>query len=101
MSGALLRYRVMADIVGVLLVILFLVGMPLKYGAGQPAVVSVIAPIHGFLYIVYLLAAFDLSRRAHLTLSEMLAMAAAGLLPFLAFFVERRMTQRVERHLSP
>ena len=100
MSGALLRYRVMADIVGVLLLVLCLVGMPLKYGADQPVVVSVIAPIHGFLYIVYLLAALDLSRRARLTLSEMVAMAAAGLLPFLAFFVERRMTQRVAQRLS-
>jgi len=104
-NGALFRYRVMADVVGVALLILFLVGMPLEYGADQPAVVEVLGPIHGFLYLVYLLAAVDLSRRARLRWPQMLAMAAAGLLPFLAFIVERRMTrrvtQRVARQLSP
>jgi len=85
----------MADIVGVALLVLVLVGMPLKYFAGQPAVVSVLGPIHGLLYIVYLLTAIDLSRRVQLRLLELVAMAAAGLLPFLAFIVERRMTQRV------
>ncbi len=95
LRGALLRYRVMADIVGVALVVLVLVGMPLKYLADQPTVVGVLGPIHGFLYIVYLLTAIDLSRRVQLRLLEMVAIAAAGLLPFLAFIVERRMTRRV------
>ncbi len=95
LRGALFRYRVMADVVGVALVVLVLVGMPLKYLAGQPGVVNVLGPIHGLLYIVYLLTAIDLSRRVRLRLLEMVAMAAAGLLPFLAFVVERRMTRRV------
>jgi len=85
----------MADVVGVALLVLVLVGMPLKYFAGHPVLVSVLGPIHGLLYIVYLLAAVDLSRRVQLRLLELVAMAAAGLLPFLAFIVERRMTQRV------
>jgi len=85
----------MADIVGVALVVLVLVGMPLKYLADQPTVVGVLGPIHGFLYIVYLLTAIDLSRRVQLRLLEMVAIVAAGLLPLLAFIVERRMTRRV------
>jgi integral membrane protein len=99
--GALFRYRVMAYVVGVGLLVLVLIGMPLQYGAGQPAVVTVLGPIHGFFYIVYLLAAIDLGRRAQCTLLEMVAMSAAGLLPFFAFIVERRMTQRLEQQLSP
>ncbi len=91
----------MADTVGVALLVLVLVGMPLKYVADQPAMVSVLGPIHGFLYIVYLLAALDLSRRAHLRLPQMAAMAAAGFLPFLAFAVERRITKRLMAQLSP
>jgi len=85
----------MADIVGVALLVLVLVGMPLKYGAGQPALVNLLGPIHGFFYIVYLLTAIDLSRRAQLGLGEMVAMAASGLLPFLAFLVERWITRRL------
>lgn len=35
--GALLRYRIMAYLVGVLLVVLVLIGMPLKYFARTTA----------------------------------------------------------------
>jgi len=91
----------MADIVGAALLVLVLVGMPLKYVADHPALVSVLGPIHGFLYIVYLVAALDLSRRAHLRLPQMAAMAAAGFLPLLAFVVERRITKRLMPQLSP
>jgi integral membrane protein len=94
-DGALLRYRVMAFIVGVGLLILVFIGIPLQYGAGEPVVAQVVGPIHGFLYIVYLLAALDLARRARFTLWQLAGMVGAGFVPFLAFFVEHRVTQRV------
>jgi integral membrane protein len=104
-KGALVRYRVMAYAVGVGLLVLTLVGVPLQYAAGRPGVVAVVGPIHGFLYIVYLLAAFDLARRARLSLLQVVAMVAAGLLPFLAFFVEHRvtktLTERVPTNADP
>jgi integral membrane protein len=93
LTSALRRYQVMADIVGVGLLLLVFVGMPLQYAAGQPVVVSVVGPIHGFAYIMYLAAAFDLSRRARLSVGKIAAMVAAGLVPFLAFYVERRISQ--------
>lgn len=92
--GALTRYRVMAYIVGVGLIVLVFIGMPLQYGAGTKAVVAIVGPIHGALYIVYLLAALDLVRRTRLSVWAMVAMVAAGLVPFVAFVVERRITAR-------
>jgi integral membrane protein len=101
MRGALLRYRVMAYLVGTGLIILVFVGIPLQYGASKPGVVMVVGPIHGALYIVYLLAAIDLARRGRFTLLQMAAMIGAGFLPFLAFFIERRVTRRVEQEFPP
>ncbi len=95
MRGALLRYRVMAVIVGIGLIVLVFVGIPLQYGAGKPGVVAVVGPIHGFLYIVYLAAALDLARRARFTLWQMAAMVGAGFIPFLAFVIEHRVTKRL------
>ncbi|MDQ6783947.1 MAG: DUF3817 domain-containing protein [Actinomycetota bacterium] len=92
MSGALMRYRVMAYVVGFGLILLVLVGMPLKYGAGVDVVVTVVGPLHGALYIAYLLVAVDLVRRTRLSLWVLAAMVAAGLVPFVAFIVERRVT---------
>ncbi len=96
MTGALLRYRIMAYIVGCGLIILVFIGIPLQYGANEPGVVSVVGPLHGFLYIVYLLAALDLARRARFSILQMAAMIGAGFLPFLAFIIERKVTSRVE-----
>jgi integral membrane protein len=95
MKAALLRYRVMAFIVGVGLLILVFIGVPLKYAAGVPQVEQVVGPLHGFLYIVYLFTAVDLARRARFTLWQMAAMVGAGFIPFLAFVVEARVARRV------
>jgi integral membrane protein len=95
MNGALLRYRVMAYTVGVGLIILVFVGVPLQYGFNQPIVVQIVGPVHGFLYILYLVMALDLARRARFSLLQMAAMVGAGLLPFLAFIIERKITRRI------
>ena len=95
MSGAILRYRVMAYIVGVMLIILVCVAVPLQFAAGKPQLEEIVGPMHGFLYMIYLVAAADLARRAKFTLLQMAAMVGAGLIPTLAFFVERRITKGV------
>jgi integral membrane protein len=95
MAGALTRYRAMAWIVGIMLILLVLVAMPLKYFAGDPLMVAVIGPIHGFLYMVYLVASFDLFRRADWPLKRLALMILAGLVPFLSFIVERQVTREI------
>lgn len=100
MSGALLRYRIMAYIVGVGLLILVFIGVPLQYAAGEPAMAAIVGPIHGFLYIVYLVAAIDLARRAQFSIWQLLAMVGAGFVPFLAFVVEHRVTRRLQAEMT-
>lgn len=92
MTSPLLRYRVMAYIVGVLLVVLVFIGMPLKYLGGVPEVVAVVGTAHGFLYMVYLVTALDLAIRRRWRIGKILVVFAAGLVPFLTFYVERRVT---------
>jgi integral membrane protein len=90
----------MAYVVGVGLIVLVFIGVPLQYAAGDRGVVAVVGPLHGFLYIVYLAAAFDLARRARLSIWQMAAMVGAGFIPFLAFYVEHRMTKVVEERIG-
>jgi integral membrane protein len=91
-GAALTRYRVIAWIVGVALILLVVIGMPLKYAFDNPVVVETVGQAHGFLYMVYLLAAFDLSRRANWPLKRMLLVMLAGTVPFVSFYAERRVT---------
>ena len=100
LRGALLRYRVMAYAVGVMLILLVFVGIPLQI-AGHPTLVRVIGPIHGFLYIVYLVAAADLTRRVGWPARELIWIVLAGVIPFAAFVVERRVSAAVAAAGSP
>ncbi len=95
MRGALTRYRAIAYVVGVVLILLVVVGMPLKYLWDEPVVVETIGPAHGFLYMVYLVAAFDLGRRARWPLSRMILVMLAGTVPFVSFAAERTVTRWV------
>ena len=86
--GALIRYRVMAYLVGTLLVVLVLVGMPLKYFAGNGAVVTWAGSPHGYLYMVLSATAYDLGRRVHWPWGRLIVIALAGTVPFLSFWAE-------------
>ncbi|HYN95955.1 MAG TPA: DUF3817 domain-containing protein [Pilimelia sp.] len=100
MGAALIRYRVIAYVVGVVLIALVVVGMPLKYAAGEPGVVETIGPAHGFLYVLYLLASFDVGRRAGWPLKRMILVMLAGTVPFVSFYAERVVSERVRRDQS-
>jgi integral membrane protein len=91
-QGALTRYRVIAWIVGVVLLVLVLVGMPLKYLADNASVVAIVGPVHGFLFMVYLALTFDLARRADWEFPRMVLVMAAGTIPFLSFWAERKVS---------
>jgi integral membrane protein len=87
--NALLRYRIVAYVVGVGLVVLVLIGVPLKYAGNFDGVVAVVGPLHGFLYIVYLLLTIDLARRIRLNIFVTVLVMLAGTIPFLSFVGER------------
>ncbi|SCF08612.1 DUF3817 domain-containing protein [Micromonospora mirobrigensis] len=103
MGGALTRYRVIAWIVGVALVVLVLIGMPLKYLFHDATVVAVVGTAHGWLYMLYLAATFDLSRRLNWPLKRMLLVMLAGTVPFVSFYAERRVSHwlAAERPRTP
>jgi integral membrane protein len=91
-QGALTRYRIIAWVVGVGLLVLVLVGMPLKYIGDQDSVVAIVGPIHGFLFMVYIVLTFDLARRVKWPFGRMLLVMLAGTIPFLSFWAERKVS---------
>ena len=96
MSGALLRFRVLAYVVGVLLVLLVCVGVPLRYLADVPQVSRTVSPVHGLMFVVYLVALGDLARRMGWGVRRVLLLALAGVVPFLSFVAERGVTREVQ-----
>lgn len=94
-ATALKRYQVMAYVVGVMLLVLVFVAIPLRYGFDVPEVSKIVSPVHGFLYIVYLVTAFDLALKAKFTAKGTLLVLLAGVVPFVSFWAERRVSRRV------
>ncbi len=100
MAAALTRYRVLAYVVGVGLLLLVLVAMPLKYFADSPGLVAVVGPLHGFIFFVYVLATLDLAVRARFSPVWTVLVLIAGTIPFVSFVAERRVTADVRAQLD-
>jgi integral membrane protein len=92
MSGALARYRVMAVVVSIALFVL-LFGMVLRYGFDYAHFSEVYSPIHGALYIVYLVTVVLLAQRARWSLLRTVGVMVAGAVPVLSYVVERRVVR--------
>jgi integral membrane protein len=102
LAGALTRFRTIAWVVGVLLLALTLVAMPMKYFGDNSMGVALIAPIHGWCYVLYLGAVGDLARRVQSwSVPRILLVALAGTVPFLSFFIERQVRQWVQLPEEP
>lgn len=103
MKDALLRYRVMAYVVGVLLIVLVLVGVPLKYLSPEGTtaqevgewITTYLGIAHGWLYMIFLVMAFLLARRERWDPAFTVTTLLLGTVPVLSFWAERRATRRV------
>ena len=100
MRNAWIRYRIMAWVVGTLLVVLVCVGLPLKYFYDDPTVVTWTAIPHGYLYMILLITAVDLGLRARWSWTRMILIALAGTVPFLSFVAERSATKNIRAKLA-
>jgi integral membrane protein len=90
-QGAVTRYRVMAYVTGTLLIILFFVAVPLKIFAHDGTLSNLVGLPHGVVcYPLYLVTTFDLYRRVRWPLSRVALIVLAGVIPFLTFYVERK-----------
>src|ERR1700728_1812146 len=93
---AVRRYRVMAYVTGVVLMVLCFVGIPLQVFAHNLAVVTYVGPTHGILYLISLGAAYLMTRQVGMKLAspQTVLVLLAGTIPVLTFVVERWVTRR-------
>lgn len=93
MRVSLTFYRVMAYIVGCLLVVLVCVGIPLQIWGGNPSVVDVTGTMHGFLYMTLIISAVNLGQRIRWPWWRIIIIALAGTIPFVTFVAEHFATK--------
>ena len=96
-TAVLTRFRLMAILCGVNLLLLIFGYMPAKYlfDAIETNKWLISIPIaHGYLYIVYILTALQIGVQKKMSLPIILALIAAGTLPFASFVAERRIVKK-------
>lgn len=101
-KSVLTRYRVMAYVTGVLLVLLTL-GVIAKYVLdinGAADFTRIVGIAHGWLYVVYLVVAFDLGSKAKWPVGKQLWVLLAGTVPTAAFIVERKISHELEAKVT-
>ncbi|TRZ58248.1 MAG: DUF3817 domain-containing protein [Streptomycetaceae bacterium] len=97
MKSAILRFRVMAIIAGVMSLLLWFVYMPIKYIFEAPDLHSSIIwipMVHGYLYPIYILTAIQFATKARWPIMKMLGLILAGTLPVASLLAERRVVRR-------
>lgn len=102
--GALGRYRVMAFVTGMFLLVLT-VNMVLKYAVGIDdetfvRFASIVAIVHGWIFVVYSATCLHLWILMKWRLGRLAAMVAGGVVPVMSFVVERRIRREVLASLS-
>ena len=120
-EAALQRYRLAANVGGVLLIVLCLVGVPLANFDGTPMwagdaiptpnwfddgsradqlgefITGILGTLHGWLYMIFLVMAFALARKARWEMGFTVVTLLCGTIPVVSFWAERRATRRVQR----
>jgi integral membrane protein len=95
LRGPLSRFRIAAYVTGVGLLGLVVV-MVWRYAFGNPGPSAVYSPIHGVVYMVYLVLTVDLAIKARWSVKGTVGVLLAGCVPFVSFIVERAVTRRVQ-----
>jgi integral membrane protein len=97
--GALARYRVMAYVTGVMLLLLCL-EMVLHYGPPKSGALDWVPRLHGFVYMVYLVTTWDLWSRMRWSWGRLVTMALAGVVPVMSFVLERRVHAQADARIG-
>ena len=95
-------FKVMAFIVGIGLLVL-VAEIVISYGFGRKGDQNPLSwwpQPHGFIYMVYLVATALLGFKVGWTLPKIVLVMLAGCVPFLSFWVERRVAREVEAGLA-
>lgn len=92
-GSALRRFKVMAVVVGIGLLILCL-EIVLHYGFDNESL-AWWSPIHGVLYMAYLVTTVDLGLKVRWPLVKTVGVMLAGVVPFLSFVIERKVAREV------
>jgi integral membrane protein len=91
LHSAIGRLRLIGYAEGISLIVLLCIAMPLKYFAGKPEAVRVIGWIHGFLFVLFVLAAFVVYIKKKWPIKRFIVACLAAFLPLGTFVFDAQL----------
>jgi len=101
LRSPLRRLRVLGFIEGTTLLCLIAIAVPLKHFAGRPEYVSLLGPIHGAVFTIYLLTLWGTVSDGGWRRDEVLRTALMSLLPFGTFFNDALLRRKQLEFFQP
>lgn len=90
------RFRLLAFLEGVSLIVLVFIGMPLKYMAGNPALVKSIGPLHGLLFLFYVAYTFSIAAENKWIFTKTTwKVLLASFIPFGTFYTDHTILKKI------
>lgn len=93
-ADPLWRLRSAGLLEGTTLLLLVVVAVPLKHVAGLPQAVSLLGPIHGFVFLIYIALVIETVAGGGWTMREGARLGLASLVPFGTFLNHRWLERR-------
>lgn len=84
-------FRKVALAEGISYLVLLFIAMPLKYWAGQPLAVKYVGWAHGVLFVLYIIFLMMAWQEKKWGIIKVITLFIASLIPFAAFYVEKKM----------
>lgn len=90
------RLRMIAILEGISLLILLLIAVPIKYGLGDSAMVRLMGPIHGSLFLLFLINTLSVGVEQNWKFRQITwKLLLACIIPFGTFYIDRKILSRL------
>ncbi|MCG3167851.1 MAG: hypothetical protein POELPBGB_03650 [Bacteroidia bacterium] len=90
------RFRLLAFLEGMSLIVLVFIGMPLKYMAANPALVKSVGPLHGLLFLFYVAYTFSIAAENEWKFSQTTwKVLLASFIPFGTFYTDHTILKKI------
>ena len=91
------RLRLLAFLEGVSLLLLVFIAVPIKYYFENPALVKAIGPVHGILFLLFVVNAIQIGVAYRWKLKTTFKVLVACIIPFGTFYIDSNLLRRMHQ----
>jgi len=90
------RLRIIAILEGISLLVLVFIAVPLKYAFNNPAIVKVMGPVHGSLFLLFLFNTLNVGVEQQWKFKQITwKVLLACMIPFGTFYIDRKILSKI------